>query len=91
MFSRGDLDELVATDAQPAVSLYLPTHMAGPETRQDPIRLKNLLSVAVAMAGSPRRNPSVTTRTRSARKNRSNFCTASSLQSSLSSSTARRW
>lgn len=28
---------------RPRVSLYFPTHRAGPETRQDPIRLKNLL------------------------------------------------
>jgi hypothetical protein len=28
------------------VSIYLPTHRAGPETRQDPTRLKNLLSQA---------------------------------------------
>jgi Bacterial archaeo-eukaryotic release factor family 3 len=43
MFLRKDLDELLASDAQPAVSLYLPTHVAGRETRQDAIRLKNLL------------------------------------------------
>ena len=46
MFSRSHLDELVAMDARPAVSLYLPTHVAGREIRQDPIRLKNLLSSA---------------------------------------------
>jgi hypothetical protein len=46
MFSHSDLDELVATEAQPAVSLYLPTHVAGREIRQDPIRLKNLLASA---------------------------------------------
>jgi hypothetical protein len=28
---------------RPRISLYFPTHRAGPETRQDPIRLKNLL------------------------------------------------
>ena len=44
MFLRKDLDELLASDAQPAVSLYLPTHVAGRETRQDAIRLKNLLA-----------------------------------------------
>lgn len=46
MFSRSDLDELVAIEADPAVSVYLPTHTAGREIRQDPIRLKNLLSSA---------------------------------------------
>jgi len=30
----------------PYVSVFLPTHRAGPETRQDPIRLKNLLTAA---------------------------------------------
>jgi hypothetical protein len=35
------------------------------------------------MAGWPRRNASVTTKTRSARKNCSNFCTASCRRSSL--------
>ncbi len=29
MFSRNDLDELVAMDARPAISIYLPTHVAG--------------------------------------------------------------
>jgi hypothetical protein len=46
MFSRGDLDELVTADAQPAISIYLPTHPAGREIRQNPTRLKNLLSSA---------------------------------------------
>jgi release factor family 3 len=46
MFSRSDLDELVAQESHPAVSIYLPTHVAGREIRQDPIRLKNLLSSA---------------------------------------------
>lgn len=37
------------------VSIYMPTHQAGPDTRQDPIRLKNLLSQAendLAAAGA---------------------------------------
>jgi hypothetical protein len=38
MFSRSDLDELVAMDARPAVSIFLPTHIAGREIRQDPWR-----------------------------------------------------
>jgi hypothetical protein len=45
MFSRSDIDEVVAMDAQPAVSLYLPTHIARCEIRQDPIRLKDPLFV----------------------------------------------
>src|SRR6266446_5104284 len=46
MFSRSDLDELMATEAPPAVSLYLPIHVAGREIRQNRIRLRNLLSAA---------------------------------------------
>ncbi len=46
MFIRTDLDELIACDTTPAVSIYLPTHSVGRETRQDAIRLRNLLSTA---------------------------------------------
>src|SRR5438093_502538 len=42
MFIRKDLDELLASEAKPAVSLYLPTHIAGREIRQNTIRLRNL-------------------------------------------------
>src|SRR6267142_3969630 len=42
MFLRKDLDELLAIEAKPAVSLYLPTEIAGREIRQNAIRLKNL-------------------------------------------------
>jgi hypothetical protein len=44
MFLRKDLDELLAIEAQPAVSLYLPTEIAGREIRQNAIRLKNLIT-----------------------------------------------
>jgi Bacterial archaeo-eukaryotic release factor family 3 len=44
MLHRKDLDELLASEAKPAVSLYLPTHVAGRETRQNAIRLKNLVT-----------------------------------------------
>jgi len=37
---------LVALDAQPDVSFYLPTRVAGREIRQGSDRLKNLLSAA---------------------------------------------
>ena len=37
------LDELIALEFRPAVSILMPTHHAGPEIRQDPIRLKNLV------------------------------------------------
>ncbi|HEX3413164.1 MAG TPA: hypothetical protein VHT00_15700 [Stellaceae bacterium] len=59
MFSRTDLDELVAMDARPAVSIYLPTHVAGREIRQDPIRLKNLLSSTAEQFAATWRRPEI--------------------------------
>ncbi len=59
MFSSSDLDELVAVEARPAVSIYLPTHMAGREIRQDPIRLKNLLAAAAEQLGAAHRGPEI--------------------------------
>lgn len=41
-----DLRELVEAPPRPSVSIYMPSHRAGPETRQDPIRLKNMLGQA---------------------------------------------
>lgn len=41
--TREALDELTSHELRPAVSILMPTHHAGPEIRQDPIRLKNLL------------------------------------------------
>lgn len=38
-----DLKELIEHHNGPCVSLYMPTHGAGQESQQDPIRLKNLL------------------------------------------------
>lgn len=46
MFTKDDLSALTTADASPAVSIFLPTHVAGREIRQDPIRLKNLLGEA---------------------------------------------
>ena len=43
---RADLERLVLQGAGPSVSLFLPTHRAGPEVQQAPIRLKNLLREA---------------------------------------------
>lgn len=37
---------LMQRRAQPCVSIYMPTHRAGPAIREDPIRLKNLLNRA---------------------------------------------
>jgi hypothetical protein len=44
---RTDLERLALQGAGPCVSLFLPTHRAGPEVQQAPIRLKNLLRQAI--------------------------------------------
>ena len=41
-----DVRQLIANRGRGRVSAYLPTHMVGPGTRQDPIRLSNLLDEA---------------------------------------------
>ncbi|HSB40322.1 MAG TPA: hypothetical protein VLK28_00700 [Methylomirabilota bacterium] len=46
IFSLDALVTLTASVPSPAVSIYLPTHRAVPETLQDPIRFKNLLRAA---------------------------------------------
>ena len=45
-FSREDLASLMKATGAPRASVYLPTHRKGMDTRQDPIRLKNLLTEA---------------------------------------------
>lgn len=42
-FTRQALAELLAFDAQPSLSLYMPTHRTPAERSQDPIRYKNLV------------------------------------------------
>jgi Bacterial archaeo-eukaryotic release factor family 3 len=42
-FSREALAELLRTDVRPTASILMPTHRAGAEIRQDPIRLKTLV------------------------------------------------
>jgi hypothetical protein len=60
MFLRHDLDELLAFDKTLAISLYLPTHPAGREVRQDAIRLRNLLSEAAdRLAARNMRKPEI--------------------------------
>lgn len=44
LLSRGELQTLMQRREGPCVSIYLPTHVAGLEIKQDPIRLKNLLN-----------------------------------------------
>ena len=46
MFTRGDLDTLMADDSPIGVSIYLPTEVRGSEIRQGQIRLKNLIAQA---------------------------------------------
>lgn len=46
-----DVRTLLEEDGGPRVSIYMPTHRGGPETRQDPIRLKNLLGQAEQRLG----------------------------------------
>jgi len=48
MFATSDLTALIDAAPAPGVSIFLPTHVMGRETRQDPIRLKNLLGEAMA-------------------------------------------
>ena len=44
--SDKDVRALVAVEAPHCVSLYMPTHAAGPGVAEDPIRLKNLIAEA---------------------------------------------
>jgi Bacterial archaeo-eukaryotic release factor family 3 len=44
---RTDLERLALQGRGPCVSVFLPTHRAGPEVQQAPIRLKNLLRRAI--------------------------------------------
>ncbi|WP_067569855.1 baeRF3 domain-containing protein [Nocardia acidivorans] len=48
MFNQSDLSTLISAAPGRGVSLYLPTHNSGPDKRQDPIRLRNLLTEAHA-------------------------------------------
>jgi len=51
MFLRQDLDELIASKSQPAISFDLPTRIAGREIHQDAIRLTNLRAHMAEHAG----------------------------------------
>jgi hypothetical protein len=46
LLSRTELEELVTREEEWCVSIFMPTHRAGAEIQQDPIKLKNLLSKA---------------------------------------------
>ena len=43
LLTRDELKDLAGNSRGLCTSLYLPTHRAGPEVQQDPIRLQNLL------------------------------------------------
>ncbi len=45
-FGTNELRRLTGQQAKPCVSVYLPTHVAGEQRQQDPVRLKNLLQRA---------------------------------------------
>lgn len=45
---KEDLVKLAQTEAQPCISILMPTHIKGADTRQDPIRLKNLIGKAAS-------------------------------------------
>ena len=46
LFSKSDLQSFIRHQKFPCISIYIQTHEAGREIRQDPIRLKNQLSEA---------------------------------------------
>ena len=43
VLTRNNLNSLMAVHKGPCVSVFMPMHRSGPETQQDPIRLKNLI------------------------------------------------
>jgi hypothetical protein len=59
MFLRSDLDDLLSMEGNPAVSLYLPTHVAGRELRQDRVRLRNLVQEAAKRLSGRHRRPDI--------------------------------
>lgn len=46
MLNRAKFDELAKARGDCLISIVMPTHRAGPDIRQDPIRLKNLINAA---------------------------------------------
>jgi hypothetical protein len=46
LLPQEELQELMMLDGSPRVSIYLPTHRAGTQVQQNPVRLKNLLKEA---------------------------------------------
>lgn len=52
MIDEARLRQLAAFTGEPSASIYMPTHVRGPEVEQDPIRLKNRLTVVDDALGS---------------------------------------
>ena len=46
VLTRDKLNQLLTKSGHNLISLYMPTHRVGRKIQQDPIRFKNLLSVA---------------------------------------------
>jgi hypothetical protein len=61
LIRKADLNDLIEGGPGPCVSVFLPTHRAGPATEQDRIRLKNLLGDAeeALLASGELRSPEV--------------------------------
>jgi len=60
ILNPADLKSLIAQQGKWCVSLYIPTHPAGREQQQDPVRLKNLLARAeTSLLANGLRRPNV--------------------------------
>jgi hypothetical protein len=46
LLRRDELEALIGSVGAPSISIYIPTHRAGDEVQQDPIRLKNALRLS---------------------------------------------
>ena len=46
LLSRDELKSLMQKKETPCVSIYMPTYRTAPETKQNPLRLKNLIREA---------------------------------------------
>ena len=51
IFSKSDFQRLNEVTSSHCVSIFIPTHEKGAEIQQDPIRLKNQISEAIAQLG----------------------------------------
>jgi hypothetical protein len=57
ILSQQELKTVIAESQGPAVSIFLPTHRAGQEIKQDPIRFKNLLKQAESQLAAEGNRP----------------------------------